>query len=51
MSGTDAAGRAAHNQNMAMSGGAPDLGMLMGNGEFDEPTAVAMANNNSFSLG
>ena len=51
MSGAGAVGRGGHNQNMPMSGGAPDLGMLMSNSEFDEPSAVAMANNNSFSLG
>lgn len=34
-----------------MSGGQPDLGYVMNQGEFDDPLAAAMSNNNSFNIG
>ena len=37
--------------NHPFSGGQPDLGMVMSQGEFDDPSIIAMANNNSFNLG
>ena len=44
------AGARGGHQHIPMSGGAPDLGMLMNN-EFDDPSAAAAANSNSFNLG